>query len=88
MVRPLQEEHERWEDPIVAEVRKVRETLFAAAGYDLDEFCRQMRRQQQKEGRQVVTRPPRKPPGRTTGSAAPAKPNKRMQPTRRKPARG
>jgi hypothetical protein len=43
MARPLREEQERWEDPIVAEVRKVREELFAAAGFDLDEFCRQLR---------------------------------------------
>jgi hypothetical protein len=57
----------------------VREELFGAAGYDLDEFCRQLREQQQKEGRQVVTRPPRKPRGRTTGSAAPARPNKRAR---------
>lgn len=88
MARPLREEHDRWEDPVVAEVRKVREELFAAAGYDLDKFCRQLREQQQKEGRRVVTRPPRKPRGQTTWSAAPARPNKRMQPPRRKPARG
>jgi hypothetical protein len=88
MARPLREEQERWEDPIVAEVRKVREELFAAAGFDLDEFCRQLREQQQKEGRQVVTRRARKPQGQATGSAAAARPNKRMQPTRKKRARG
>ena len=31
------------DDPIVAEVRAVREALFAEAGYDLDEFVRRVR---------------------------------------------
>jgi len=88
MARPLREEHERWEDPIVAEVRNVREKLFAAAGYDLGEFCRQLREQQRQEGREVITRQPRTPRGRANANAATDQPNKRLQPTRRKPARG
>ena len=88
MARPLRKEHERWEDPIVAEVRRAREELFAAAGYDLDEFCRQLRERQQKEGRQAVTRPPRSPRSQETASAPRTRPNKRMQPTRKKRARG
>jgi hypothetical protein len=59
MARPLPEETEHWEDPIVAEVRRVRGDLFAAAGYDLEEFCKRLREQQQREGRAVVTLPPR-----------------------------
>ena len=31
------------EDPIVAEVRAARKALFAAAGYELEELCRQLR---------------------------------------------
>jgi len=58
MTTPLPEA-ERWEDPIVAEVRKAREKLFAAAGYDLEEFCRQLNEQQEREGRRTVARPPR-----------------------------
>ena len=54
---------ERWEDPIVAEVRKAREQLFAAAGYDLEELCRQLNNQQKREGRRAVTRSPRKRKG-------------------------
>ena len=88
MPRPLREDYDRWEDPIVAEVRKMREELFAAAGYDLDEFCRRLRERQQKEGRQVITLPAREPQPRVTASASNAGPNKRMQPTRKKPARG
>lgn len=88
MAQPLREEHERFEDPIVAEVRKAREALFAAAGYDLDEFCRQLRERQQKEGRRVVSLSPRPVQHHATGSSANAKPNKPVQPTREKTARG
>ncbi len=50
-------EHEPWHDPIVAEVRRVREELFAAAGYDLQEFCRRLREEEASSGHEVVTRP-------------------------------
>jgi len=88
MARPLRKPHGRWEDPIVAEVRRAREELFAAAGYDLDLFCRQLRERQEKEGRHAVTRPPRRPQREATGSAPAARPKKRMQPPRKKRARG
>ena len=61
MAKPLREERERWEDPIVSEVRRTREELFAAAGYDIEELCKRLRAQQQREGRAAVTRPPRRP---------------------------
>lgn len=35
-----------WEDPIVGEVRKVREALLAEAGYDVYEFCRRLSEKQ------------------------------------------
>ena len=88
MARPLRKQHERWEDPIVAEVRRAREELFAAAGYDLDVFCRQLRERQEKEGRRAVIRPPRRPQREATASAPAARPNKRMQPTGKGRARG
>jgi hypothetical protein len=75
MAKPLRKEHERWEDPIVAEVRRAREALFAAAGYDLDEFCRQLRERQEKEGRGAVTRPSRPPKREEAASAARSRPN-------------
>ena len=52
-----------WEDPIVAEVRKVRENLLAEAGYDLDELSRRLREKQTASGRTVVVRSPRRPQG-------------------------
>ncbi len=88
MARRLLEEQERWVDPIVAEVRNAREELFAGAGYDLDEFCKQLRERQQEEGRRVVSLSPRRVLHHATESGADAKPNKRMQPTRKKRARG
>ena len=88
MGRPLPKEHERWEDPIVAEVRRAREELFAAAGYDLDVFCKQLRERQQKEGRRAVTRPPRTPHRKATGSAPAAGPNQRVQARRKRRTRG
>ena len=45
-----------WHDPIVAEVRAAREALFAAAGYDIREFCRRARAAQATSGHPVVTR--------------------------------
>lgn len=49
-----------WQDPIVAEVRGVREALFAAAGYDVREFCRRLREEQATAGHDVVSPVPRK----------------------------
>ena len=50
-------EQESWHDPIVAEVRRVREALYAAAGYDIHEYCRRVRQKQPGSGDPVVTRP-------------------------------
>jgi hypothetical protein len=49
-------EQERWRDPIVAEVRRAREALFAAAGHDLVEFCRRLREEQARSGHPVVSK--------------------------------
>ena len=59
-------EHEVWRDPIVAEVRRVREELFAAAGRDIHEFCRRLREKQARSGHRVVTRAPRAQPDTLT----------------------
>lgn len=56
------QEHQVWRDPIVAEVRRVREQLFAAAGHDIHEFCRRLREKQARSGHEVVTRAPRAKP--------------------------
>jgi hypothetical protein len=56
-MRKALDETERWEDPIVAEVRQAREQLFAEAGYDLEEFCRRLRERQEHEGPASTQRP-------------------------------
>jgi len=45
-----------WEDPIVAEVRKVREALYEESGYNLYELSRRLREKQALSGRVVVSR--------------------------------
>lgn len=60
-LEPMAEPTMPGEDPIVAEVRSAREALFAAAGFDLEEFCRQMRERQAAGGRVGVVLPPRAP---------------------------
>jgi hypothetical protein len=47
---------EVWRDPIVAEVRQVREALFAEANYDIHEFCRRLSDKQATSGHPVVKR--------------------------------
>jgi hypothetical protein len=87
MAKSAKKSRTRWEDPIVAEVRKNREDLFAAAGYDLDVFCKQLQQQERKEAGRLVTLPSRKPERSALGTAR-GRPNKRIQPPRKKAARG
>ena len=50
-----------WKDPIVEEVRRVRERHAAKYNYDLDAICKALREEQQAGGRKVVSFPPKKP---------------------------
>ncbi len=50
------ERSEPWKDPIVAEVRRHREALFAEAGYDVRELCRRLRERQEVSGHRVLKR--------------------------------
>jgi len=43
-------------DPIVAEVRKAREALFAESNYDIHEFCRRLADRQASSGHLLVKR--------------------------------
>lgn len=45
-----------WHDPIVAEVRQIREALFAEANYDIFELCRRLSAKQATSGHPVVKR--------------------------------
>ncbi|HEX4495711.1 MAG TPA: hypothetical protein VIE43_08595 [Thermoanaerobaculia bacterium] len=50
-----------WEDPIVAEVRAVRERLFADAGYSLEKFGQMLRESQASSDHEVINLSPRRP---------------------------
>ena len=50
-----------WKDPIVEEVRRVRERHAAKYGYDLDAICKALREEQQQGRRKVVSLPSKKP---------------------------
>ena len=48
------------DDPIVAEVRAIRDELARQCGYDLKEIFRQLRQQQASSGRKYVRYPARR----------------------------
>lgn len=58
-----------WEDPIVEEVRRARNELFAEANNDLATLCERLRKEQELSGHPVVRRGPR-PVGEVPGEAA------------------
>lgn len=47
-------------DPIVEEVRRIRDAHAARFDYDLDAIVRDLREQQQKSGRAFINLPPRR----------------------------
>jgi len=49
-----------WEDPIVKEVRQVREAYAARFDYDLLAICRDLKQQEQNSGRRFVSYAPRR----------------------------
>ena len=44
-----------WEDPIVAEVRKIREKLAAKFHYDIRAICEDARKREKKSGHPIVS---------------------------------
>jgi hypothetical protein len=48
-----------WEDPIVAEVRKVREDYAAQFNFDLQALCRALKEREQRDPRPKVSFPPK-----------------------------
>jgi hypothetical protein len=51
-----------WEDPIVAEIRRIRQEHSARFNYDLRAICEDLKEQERKSGRQFVSYPPRRIP--------------------------
>lgn len=50
-----------YDDPIVAEIRRLRNEYAQRFDYDLDAICRDLHEQQRQGGRRVVRRQPRRP---------------------------
>ena len=48
-----------WEDPIVAEVRRIREDYAAQFNFDLQALCRALKEREQQDPRPKVTFPPK-----------------------------
>lgn len=48
-----------WEDPIVAEVRKIREEYAAQFSYDLQSLCRALQEREQQDPRPKISFPPK-----------------------------
>lgn len=68
-----------WEDPIVAEIRKIRDEHAAKFNYDIAAICEDYRRLAKESGREHVSHSPRRPdpPGKATASKA--KPKRRKK---------
>ena len=50
-----------WKDPIVEEVRKVREQHAALFNFDLEAIAHDLKEQERQSGQPVVSLPPRQP---------------------------
>jgi hypothetical protein len=48
-----------WEDPIVAEVHRIREQLAAEFNYDIDAICADLRKRQEALGSRLIRLKPR-----------------------------
>ena len=50
-----------WEDPIVKEVRTIRDQLIAEHQHDLRALCKYLQERESLEQRPLITRPARRP---------------------------
>ena len=60
------------DDPIVAEVRAIRDRLAADCGYDVDEIFRRIRQSEVESGLEYVSYPPRRVAARADAAGRPA----------------
>lgn len=54
------EQHEVWKDPIVEEIRNVREAHAKQFGYDLKAIVRDLKKHERQGNREVVSFPPKR----------------------------
>ena len=50
-----------WKDPIVEEIRKVRDDHAAKFGYDLDAIVKDIQEQERESDREFASPPPKRP---------------------------
>jgi hypothetical protein len=62
-----------WQDPIVTEVRKIREALAARFDYDVRALCQALQEQEQQSERPKVSFPPKRVKNRSGKSTAEAR---------------
>ncbi len=60
------------DDPIVAEVRAIRDKLAAECGYDVEEIFRRIRKRQAESGLEYVSLPPRRAMPRQDAAGPPS----------------
>jgi len=48
-----------WSDPIIEEVRRIKQEIAAEHKYDIHALCEHLRRRERESGRTYVTLPPR-----------------------------
>ncbi len=60
-----------WRDPIVEEIRQLRQQYAAQFNHDLKAICKDLRKTQMEGSRKVVTLPPR-PPRQAKADGQPA----------------
>lgn len=61
-----------WQDPIVEEIRRIRDEHAKRFNYDLHAICEDFRKMQSSSGRTVVSRQPRRPAIPVAQQGAPA----------------
>jgi hypothetical protein len=59
-----------WKDPVVEEVRAIRDEYAKKFNYDLVEICHDIREQEVKSNRELVTLPPRRVKSKRKANAA------------------
>ena len=50
-----------WTDPIVEEIRRIRDEHAESFNYDIDEMFRELKEQERRSGRRFVTLSPKRP---------------------------
>jgi hypothetical protein len=61
-----------WKDPVVEEIRAIRDEYASEFNYDIEAICRDLRAQEARSGREPLTLPPKRLVPRPPGAAGEA----------------